>query len=228
MAIEQLIADCLALDAQFRGRPRGSFDNDRTGLSPAQAAALNASMAPLLQHLVDELHRTEPAVERVYELRTIANSGLGEVNVYVLLCSDRRVVFIDAGVRAGIRVLAGFPHGVLDVQNRLMRLKPELQPGPPPILIWPRLAGDDDVLDLGVRHVMAEPSPSLRALMDRVVRGALPSFRPVAPHRAATAAAASPPGWHTDPTGRHQHRWWDGGRWTETVADGGVVASDPI
>ncbi|MGO8872718.1 MAG: DUF2510 domain-containing protein [Acidimicrobiales bacterium] len=24
-----------------------------------------------------------------------------------------------------------------------------------------------------------------------------------------------PPGWHPDPAGQHELRWWDGGRWTE-------------
>jgi hypothetical protein len=26
---------------------------------------------------------------------------------------------------------------------------------------------------------------------------------------------SAPAGWHPDPTGQHQLRWWDGGRWTE-------------
>ena len=33
--------------------------------------------------------------------------------------------------------------------------------------------------------------------------------------------------WHPDPTGRHEHRWWDGTRWTGMVSDGGVVDDDP-
>jgi hypothetical protein len=34
-------------------------------------------------------------------------------------------------------------------------------------------------------------------------------------------------GWHPDPSGRHQLRYWDGSSWTDHVSDGGVVASDP-
>jgi hypothetical protein len=30
----------------------------------------------------------------------------------------------------------------------------------------------------------------------------------------------SSPGWHADPFGRAAHRYWDGVRWTERVADG--------
>lgn len=37
-----------------------------------------------------------------------------------------------------------------------------------------------------------------------------------------------PPAWHPDPTGRHDHRWWDGSQWTEHVADAGVASVDPL
>jgi len=36
------------------------------------------------------------------------------------------------------------------------------------------------------------------------------------------------PGWFRDPTGRHDHRWWDGAEWTSHVADAGVAAIDPV
>lgn len=38
----------------------------------------------------------------------------------------------------------------------------------------------------------------------------------------------STPGWHPDPTGRHQYRWWDGTTWTDGVANAGQVGSDPL
>lgn len=37
----------------------------------------------------------------------------------------------------------------------------------------------------------------------------------------------STPGWQPDPTGKHDHRYWDGRQWTENVADAGVAAIDP-
>lgn len=37
-----------------------------------------------------------------------------------------------------------------------------------------------------------------------------------------------PPGWFRDPTGRHDHRWWDGAAWTAHVADAGVAAVDTL
>jgi len=36
------------------------------------------------------------------------------------------------------------------------------------------------------------------------------------------------PGWHPDPYGRHQHRFWDGTAWTGRVANAGVESSDPL
>jgi hypothetical protein len=39
---------------------------------------------------------------------------------------------------------------------------------------------------------------------------------------------ASAPGWQPDPTGRHEYRYWDGGRWTDDVADAGMTAVDPV
>lgn len=39
---------------------------------------------------------------------------------------------------------------------------------------------------------------------------------------------SAPGGWHADPTGRHQVRYFDGLRWTEHVGDGGIQARDPI
>lgn len=39
--------------------------------------------------------------------------------------------------------------------------------------------------------------------------------------------AEGPAQWHPDPSGRHEHRYWDGDRWTAHVADHGVSAEDP-
>jgi len=40
--------------------------------------------------------------------------------------------------------------------------------------------------------------------------------------------AAIPAGWYEDPSGRHQHRYWDGTRWTDDVADAGTASIDPL
>ena len=43
-----------------------------------------------------------------------------------------------------------------------------------------------------------------------------------------SSGQATPPEWRTDPTGRHQHRYWDGAGWTAQVADNGQQSFDPI
>ncbi|HWJ62254.1 MAG TPA: DUF2510 domain-containing protein [Acidimicrobiales bacterium] len=43
----------------------------------------------------------------------------------------------------------------------------------------------------------------------------------------AAPKPGQPAGWYTDPAGRHEHRWWDGHRWTDAVSTAGVTATDP-
>ena len=38
----------------------------------------------------------------------------------------------------------------------------------------------------------------------------------------------TPANWFADPTGRHQHRYWDGTAWTDHVSDDGITGHDPI
>lgn len=35
-------------------------------------------------------------------------------------------------------------------------------------------------------------------------------------------------GWHADPFGRHQQRWWDGTGWSDKIRDRGAYGIDPI
>ncbi len=37
-----------------------------------------------------------------------------------------------------------------------------------------------------------------------------------------------PAGWHPDPTGRHEFRYWDSSAWTEHVSDSGAPSTDPV
>lgn len=36
----------------------------------------------------------------------------------------------------------------------------------------------------------------------------------------------TPASWQPDPTGRHEHRYWDGQVWTDTVSDAGSTSVD--
>ena len=47
-------------------------------------------------------------------------------------------------------------------------------------------------------------------------------------HRIAALAVAPAGAWHPDPSGRHQLRWFDGTRWTESVSNAGQVSSDVL
>ncbi|MFF5289941.1 DUF2510 domain-containing protein [Paractinoplanes globisporus] len=61
--------------------------------------------------------------------------------------------------------------------------------------------------------------------------GAAPQPRGGTPYVAAhppVAAGPPPASWQADPTGRYPHRWWDGVRWTDRVANGGVQTIDPL
>jgi uncharacterized protein YxjI len=40
--------------------------------------------------------------------------------------------------------------------------------------------------------------------------------------------STTPANWYPDPTGRHQHRYWDGRAWTDHVSDNGVTGTDPV
>lgn len=51
--------------------------------------------------------------------------------------------------------------------------------------------------------------------------------RALARLRGLMSAGAAAPGWHPDPTGRHQSRYWDGQRWTDQVSDPNVQSDPP-
>ncbi|WP_421119010.1 DUF2510 domain-containing protein [Aquihabitans daechungensis] len=51
-------------------------------------------------------------------------------------------------------------------------------------------------------------------------------WAPYAPQAGGRPGPVGPAGWHPDPAGRHQYRWFDGSRWTEHVGDDGVASTD--
>lgn len=67
--------------------------------------------------------------------------------------------------------------------------------------------------------------PRVRELERRLGDGQLSAVPPAT--TAPPAAAAPPAGWHSDPTLRHEQRYWDGAQWTEHVADAGQPSVDP-
>jgi hypothetical protein len=64
---------------------------------------------------------------------------------------------------------------------------------------------------------------------DEVTRGSsIRAARTAAADASPVVASAAPAAWMTDPTGRHESRYWDGTAWTGHVADAGVAAEDPL
>ena len=67
------------------------------------------------------------------------------------------------------------------------------------------------------------------ANLDRAKADIKASSREQQAQQAAAAVPPPPAGqWAADPSGRHELRWWDGGRWTEHVVDRGQQAVDPL
>jgi hypothetical protein len=100
-------------------------------------------------------------------------------------------------------------------------------------LAWPEKIGNIMQWLGGAAVAGAVALLALRAqtLLPATVRPA-PAAAPTATTTAPVASApptAPPvaPGWAADPYGRHQWRYWDGGRWTDQVADGSTQSTDP-
>jgi hypothetical protein len=58
-------------------------------------------------------------------------------------------------------------------------------------------------------------------------RDPAPTERPL-PRTFAAPTTVDGPGWYADPGGRFDHRYWDGGAWTEHVSRGGVAETAPV
>jgi hypothetical protein len=115
------------------------------------------------------------------------------------------------------------------------------------LLVWVR-AGYLDGLEfawLTDEPPAAFPSPARVRPVDQRPASAPEASAPEAPTRpVATAPVGDPgvgdapapplpaptvaPGWHTDPSARHQVRYWDGAAWTAHVSDDGVQTQDPL
>jgi hypothetical protein len=56
----------------------------------------------------------------------------------------------------------------------------------------------------------------------------VPVYMLARPRRTTVTGPAAGTGWHPDPSGRHEMRYWDGRAWTTHVTDGGRPGSDPV
>jgi hypothetical protein len=63
---------------------------------------------------------------------------------------------------------------------------------------------------------------------DRPPQYQYPQGPPLPTQQGGAPAPSRAAGWHPDPLGRHQLRFWDGAYWSDHVADRGVVSVDPM
>jgi actin-like ATPase involved in cell morphogenesis len=83
-------------------------------------------------------------------------------------------------------------------------------------------------LGAAIAAAAAVAGTSTVALADATSVVATPEEATASRPPAEDAPAAGVAAWHHDPTGRHQHRYWDGAAWTADVSDAGVAAIDPM
>jgi hypothetical protein len=58
--------------------------------------------------------------------------------------------------------------------------------------------------------------------------GPVPPFGLGRPPSPPIAPTVTPAGWYPDPSGRYEHRWYDGRTWTAAVAHRGQTGHDPL
>jgi hypothetical protein len=67
--------------------------------------------------------------------------------------------------------------------------------------------------------MFAASHPEIQELLRRYAEGGAARLE---------SQSGAPAGWHPDPVGRHEHRYWDGSVWTDHISDGGTQGLDPI
>ena len=88
------------------------------------------------------------------------------------------------------------------------------------------LKGSIAVTDVAARG--GAPLPSAATAPQAPAFAAAPpaSAAPAPPAPPVASAAGAPAGWHPDPSGRHEQRYFDGSTWTEHVSTAGVAGTD--
>lgn len=100
---------------------------------------------------------------------------------------------------------------------------------------WRSYGPSSDSVRVGIYF---DATPGLDPVMEVRLRPSLLRADELAASPAATKTddvgletaptASPPPGWHPDPRGRHELRYWDGMAWTSHVSTAGVQTTDPV
>ncbi|MGD0880082.1 MAG: DUF2510 domain-containing protein [Acidimicrobiales bacterium] len=89
-------------------------------------------------------------------------------------------------------------------------------------------AAPREPLTINIPGAMGRPyRPVQRASLDESDQSTSVAARVPDASSDGTVRAASVARWMSDPTGRHQYRYWDGNCWTDSVSDAGVESRDP-
>jgi hypothetical protein len=89
----------------------------------------------------------------------------------------------------------------------------------------------DAALKVAPAGVASDAPRSPQPTSDSQVASSSSSVASTAPSNPPSLASVPPPPaaiWASDPSGRHQYRWWDGTTWTAYVADNGKESQDPL
>jgi hypothetical protein len=105
-------------------------------------------------------------------------------------------------------------------------IEPQPEPVPAPVAVEP-------VAEPATAETPAAAAPAAAFGGAETVTPTAPmapgaDMRPGMATPAPPTAPAVPEQWAADPSGRHQHRWWNGHEWTEHVADNGISGIDPL
>ena len=142
--------------------------------------------------------------------------------IQVSIRSDLKFGLVDWGKNA--KNINRF-FAALDAELGLAGPLPGVPPQPAPQQVAPQQVAPQQM----VPQQMAPGPQGAMSPAPRFNPGVgVPGPGPGGPVPVAPAAPGPPAGWHPDPVGRHEYRYWDGVAWTDQVSDAGVVASDPL
>lgn len=143
----------------------------------------------------------DPKAQGVYRI-SVANSGPGQVILArpPFAGLGRSLGWIVGGVTGAVVFVVGLVLLILDLDGR-------------------RRAGLPSSATYTSAGQWGAPSP---------VAGHHHPHQPASTPSPGLSSGGVAPGWHPDPSGRYQYRYWDGAAWTSHVSTGGVVSADPL
>jgi hypothetical protein len=183
--------------------------------------AVREETRAVVGRVLDRVAATLEAGETVRRLYVHKRHRVGvrgvRVGLRILVLTDRRILLgiedpiDDVALQVGVHA-----YGTVAVRPKLVQIgvEPILEPAGLVVEVG-RGRADEMTAELA-----APPAPS------DAIAAAYGAAGVAGP--ASAAAPVPPAGWHPDPTGRHDHRWWDGTTWTDQVSDAGTAGTDPL